>query len=636
MAGFCLKILRRPATVPCPEFRLVDLGVPDKWDGIDFGGAQCAWSGRRVARQLRIEHSPRRFFFLDGQPDRFPEPDEPAESWLDGRWGTFRGFELRFRPEDPEFPRVTVFCDPLASRPVFVLPDTDGVLVADKLSTIALNAAGRPEVDWEVLLEAAALGTVYSEGVTLKGARMLSPGEMSVFERGECKHSTRHPMPADADVDPARVERDAPGSLLDALRKAVSETWTSETASLLLSGGLDSRTVLALAGSGRKVTTVTGRDSAESRLARRIAEACEAEFLLVLREPAHYPEVVRHSFLLTGAMWDPTNAHHLGFGPKWRAGGREGVVHAYQFDATIKGNRILPRQKYPSPQVPLYAVAGPRAIYLSGLWSTRHARLAPDDLLKLVSPPGLELLSQRLQSTTGALDPVIEGGLDVTVERFLNRRMTTGPSYPAALAWFEEQDVCSPIYHPAVWSWYRHSDPRDRYLGRAFRKALLRFNHPAMRVPDSNTGRAIAGVPWWRDFQDILRNQPLYAAVRRLYRSLRPPHDGIVPGRPDDSSWPPHWPLFRTRSGREVLEEGLEMMASCEHFDGAAIRTAARQFESGADSVLEMLLVLSAAGRWVNLVEHGAGFRHPAVMGVRPRRGAGFTKTGNEQPPVVT
>ena len=91
------------------------------------------------------------------------------------------------------------------------------------------------------------LGSVYRYHLTtLAGAEEIAPGETLVFRdnRVVARHSNK--LPEDEATSAAAVRADPEGSLTQALRRSVRECWTDPQAALLLSGGLDSRAILAL------------------------------------------------------------------------------------------------------------------------------------------------------------------------------------------------------------------------------------------------------------------------------------------------------------------------------------------------------------------------------------------------------
>ena len=77
-------------------------------------------------------------------------------------------------------------------------------------------------------------------------------------------------LPADADLSSAEVMAHPAATLQSAIQKAIQETWTDPETRLLLSGGLDSRILLALASGKRKALTFE-LYSSETQVTRQVA-----------------------------------------------------------------------------------------------------------------------------------------------------------------------------------------------------------------------------------------------------------------------------------------------------------------------------------------------------------------------------
>jgi hypothetical protein len=275
---------------------------------------------------VRIYREAWRFLLIEGQPDRYPRENEPLDQWLDGRWGSFRGFEILAGPPA----RLTAFVDPLATRPVFFVPAGGGSLVSDKLSTLALNRTGELSPNWPAILEALTLGTLYTTDTSIAQAQQFQPGEVIQFRQDGSVVRGAFEMPLDPGYRPIEL----PKTRLNSARRSAlrGRGNLGRTGFILLSGGLDSRLTLSQAGSDRKAMTVTTRENRECRIARDIAGACGARFLHWPRPPEHYVTLLESSFLLTACMWDPLTPHHLGLGVEWRKEGIHEVCNAFLYD----------------------------------------------------------------------------------------------------------------------------------------------------------------------------------------------------------------------------------------------------------------------------------------------------------------
>ena len=213
MSGFLVQSFA--GRVSSSPMKLVDLGGCEVSGQCELGNARAAWAHWQGTQQWRISQTPNRVLLIEGQPDRWPSADEPVEKWLNGRGGSFRGFEIT-----AEGSRVLVFTDPLCTRPVYYLSTSDGVCISDKLSTVVLNCSGSLEADWGSLLEAAVLGSLYSHKTTVKDAVWMAPGEALQFERGKLVRQWKNTLPVDSSLSKSEVMARPAETLRFALERA--------------------------------------------------------------------------------------------------------------------------------------------------------------------------------------------------------------------------------------------------------------------------------------------------------------------------------------------------------------------------------------------------------------------------------
>jgi Asparagine synthase len=589
MAGFCLEIRTREGGESEPPLRPVDLGGAACEQTFSWGAARLAVSFRPESRQWWTREQAGRLLLIEGQPDRYPAPHESLEYWLDGgRWGSFRGLEVIHPDAADGPPEALVFVDPLGTRPLFVHRAPDRLLVSDKLSTIAIHAG--VEVNWPAVLESMTLGSLYGSDTTLCGVEELEPGERVEFRGVQRLRTTRSRQPTDGDIDRRRVRGNPAGALLAAMKKAVAETWSDPEVWLLLSGGLDSRLVLALAGRGRKTVTLDLYDE-ETAVARQLADCCGAELRVFPHRGADLLAPAKLAVAAGGAMHDAHFFNHLGFGAGWRSEGVAAVTHAYLFDTLLKGYFLLPAGGFSH-----LALAGsmPATARFFERISGRGSPYAPDDVIELLSGQGRAVLEARLSALEGTFRLESSDGLDLTFERRVLERISRQIHYGTFLGWCEELDVVSPIFHPALWTWYMHSRARDRVNGRAFVQALLSLDHEAVRVVDSNTGAA-PRLPA-RSWRDVVRDSPLYQRFLQPFRRS-------LAASPGEVTFPSGLgERFRRPDAMDFLTASIEGIRGHAWFNEGAIESSLEKFAAGQERYLEPLLACASAGRWQQLV----------------------------------
>jgi hypothetical protein len=591
LSGFLLESFAAPTLSPSP-MKLLDLGGCEIADKFEVGSVRGAWAYWKGSSQWRITKTPERVLLIEGQPDRFPDPGESIASWLDGRSGSFRGFEVVKQNESAP-PRVLIFTDPLGTRPVYLLSTSDRLCVSDKLASVALNCSGFTEPDWGGLLESAALGALYSHKTTLKDALWLPPGEAMEIEGRTVVRRRKNTLPADPSLNENEVRRRPAETLQFALTKATRQTWTDPEMRLLLSGGLDSRILLALASGRRKALTFEFyRDEAE--IAKQVGAASEAELDVVPAPDFGY--LLRWSHLVTGAMHDSRFTTHLGLVEDWRKRGIAGITHGYFHNTMYRGWTAKKFERYPNTNSILFQWMGRNAYYFDRYGCMPET--LPRCLYDIMSVDGKAILREQLRDLADSMQTVIVDGYDLTFEKRLLDFVSRQVYFGVMLGWYEGVDVASPVFHPAVWSWYAFSHPKDRDRDWAIREVFLKLDHPAAKLPDSNTGMPVAHLKV--DWRDRVRNQFWYPPLRTLNQKL-------FPKAPIPAGGSPLWGS-RLREPRvlAVMEEAIAQLAECPMFDRERLRSALDAFRSGDNRFLDPACALTAIGQWLHVVRKPA------------------------------
>jgi len=597
MAGFCVALRTRPWGGSAGPLRLVSLGEGEEVSSFATTGASALWSRWRDTRQLWVRGHPHTLWWIEGQPDRWPAASESLATWLRGRWGSFRGFEIDGRAQT-----VTIFGDPLGTRPIYYRRTRDAVFASDKLATLAALAPETTAVNWDALLEQLMTGVNLGDDTSLAGVQELPPGVAVRLGRSHETSVLTLNAPHDPAFTPERVAADPSGTLLAALERAVSEVWTAPESALLLSGGLDSRLLLRLGGPRRRAITVTTRENRESRTARRIARACGAKLTCFRRPPEQYLRVVDSADLLTGMLDDPTHAHFLGLLSAWREAGFHGLAHAYLFDTLLKGHFLLPLDRLGAPRSLVGAAGSPPIVCPPHIFNLGFDHRHEERLMGVLSAEGHERLGRRLYALAGALPSRPVEGLETAIEEKLFAAVSRVSAYGNILSWIEEQDVYSTAFHPSLWSWVRASRPRHRYRGRAFRGALVRAGLDLALIRNANTGLPAFIPRGVLELRTALRGRSWYPVARRAWRAIAGPRR---PER-DERSWPPLAPVFRSIGGRHLLERGFRELARSPLFTPAALETLLADYLAGDDLLTTTVLALAATGRWAARVREMA------------------------------
>ena len=574
--------------LPSSPIKLVDFGACEIAGGCELGNVRAAWAYWGNSRQWHVVQTANRVLLIEGQPDRLPHAGEPIERWLEGRSGSFRGFEITQDGAEPAT-TILVFTDPLCTRPLYYLPSSSSVCIADKLSTVVLNSDRVAEADWGGLLESAMLGSLYSHKTTVKGAVWLGPGECLELRGRAITRRWKNPLPEDSSLCRSDVAAHPAETLRLALEKAIAETWTDPEMRLLLSGGLDSRILLALA-SGRRKTLTVNLYSEETRIAEQVAAAADSELEIV--PPPDYEFPVRWAYLATGAMHDSLFVHHLELVKDWRRRGISGITHGYFHNTMYRGWTAAPYERHPFFTSVLHDLMGRNAYYLER-YACKQAAFQRD-LYRLLSADGKAVLHHQLRELSDSLVPVVVDGYDLTFERRLLEFVPRQTYFSSMLAWYEGLDVSSPVFQPSVWTWYAFSSPRHRARDWAIREVYLSLDHPAARIADANTGQPIAHLP--ANWRDNIRNQFWYPPLRTAWLKLfwKP-----LPFQHGGMDWGNR---LRQPSVLSAFEDALGVLRDNPLFDGNKVQAALEAYRGGKIDWVDSICALTAVGQWQRLL----------------------------------
>jgi hypothetical protein len=599
MAGFVVEAVATGEDFAGP-LKLVDLGQCDAIDNRRAGRARAAWARWRGSRQLILIESADGLLLIEGQPDRLPATGEGLQHWLDGRGGSFRGFQL----EDVgagRSARICAFVDPLGTRPIYLLSSRTRICLADKLSTIVANTPGL-ECDWGGLLEGAVLASMYSIGTSVRHVEQLLPGEIIEIDGVSISRRRRNLYALDSAAKP---DSRTPARLGRALKQAVAETWTAREGRLLLSGGLDSRLILGLAEGPRKTMTVDWYPS-ETEIVRQIAAACGADLEVLPFVPEEYCERMQNGFLVTAAMHQSRNAGQLGIARRWRSAGMPAITHGYFHNTIFRGWISERWRRFPDRDSPLYDYMGLNSNYFDRFGQYRS--MTPK-VLALLSAEGRHVLKHQLGRLSESIEPVIVDGFDLTFERRVLQQVVRQVYYSWFLAWLEEIDVESPVFHPAVWHWYSSTHPADRYNDKAVHLLYQTIGRGLADIPDLSTGKPVR--PSREDRRVRWRNQLWYPAARRLLRTAL--RLGLWEPRPPVSIPSQDWEkVFRQQPVLKALCAGIEEIRENPLFDARQVSSTLDAYLGGDDSYLDALWAVAVIGQWHKFVQ-SAGAQHQAV-----------------------
>lgn len=183
--------------------------------------------------------------------------------------------------------------DPLGMKPLYYapLPDGRGVAFASEVKAFAALPRFSMRVNPAALEQYLEMGYVYdADETSLLGVRKLAPGHSVELRAGQAGQPTAYfepPLPDLADDRPIEVREE---ELYETLSQVVAQHLIADVpVGLLLSGGLDSSLVAALAARHSRITTLTMGFSAskvdERPFGRQVAEHLGTDHHELLFQP---------------------------------------------------------------------------------------------------------------------------------------------------------------------------------------------------------------------------------------------------------------------------------------------------------------------------------------------------------------
>ena len=432
--------------------------------------------------------------WLDGQLLVQPQKAAAFDEWLAEADGSFRGV---FFPNNRD--EAVLVADPYGSRPVYYSALERAPAASDKLVSLPQCDEQLRHVRPEVFLEALTLGCVTSYDTSLEHVRQVPAGCTVTLRSGEQKYAGN---PADG---PDANKREHPGSdcrpeasrtaevtryrpppnqpagtsrqrslwrdicdLRDAVNTAISDTWTEPSAPLLLSGGYDSRWILHAKGKGRRaVTTTVDPARNEAQIARRVARACGAEYETAIMGTQDWLTAMTQSHPVSAGMYTPMSATFTRQAKNWAENGTHTLAHGFLFDTLMKGYFCFVPGEHPhavSDWIPgrLFPAADAEM-------GERYLR----DLFEHLTPEAKKQLSSRLAQKEAAISWQQVGQHEFGFEYTILGAISRQPHSLLSLSMLEHVELQSPVFHSAIWEWWRQSNPANRRPALAYIGAFL-------------------------------------------------------------------------------------------------------------------------------------------------------------------
>jgi len=415
---------------------------------------------------------------------------------------------------------------------------------------------------------------------------MLAPGTTLTACRGkvslDCWFNMEYRPERHSDVEWAE---EIAAAFSRSTRNAMAE---SSSVGLLLSGGLDSRMVVAAAERPIRCFHFNDWRNRECRSAERIAAKRGFPFRYIERPDAHYVRLFDAAVDVSDGLYGFVHAHPLGLIPTDEA---DVVMHGFAPELFFRGTN-LPRigrtgHEIVDPDLTADTVAAKIVTSLKYSLASRrpHQWFTPklrDGFAGTVRRSADELLSEARQASTSPYDwfTWADTRYHVKYPSFLFERCLR-PFHIERSVTLQNHVVDLHLRLPV----------EARSNSRIWNLAVRRLNSAVARVPDANTGQSPV-LP-------RLANATL-ALPSRLARRVKKPHPPDPPWR-SQRSWPnfslqiSHDPRLRNLiAGAIRNDEALDP----DIFDRSRIDAALAEHVEGRANHQESLLLLATIGEW--------------------------------------
>lgn len=487
--------------------------------------------------------------------------------------------------------------DRISSRPVFYRWDGKQLIFASQLRPILKAPDLSPELDIQAVLEFFAFRSVLSDGTLYKDVKILPPASILRIRNAELSIRQYWRWKYEGEQYPEGYYVEA---FAAALKRAVQRrTRGDHRIGLLLSGGLDSRTLLA-ADTEKRISvafTLADFENREVRIARKIAAATGRRHIFLQRDIDHYYRLVDEAVDIGDGMYGFDHAHNLGFFDRIRTES-DVLLHAFGFDTLFKALFVPPRYvKMFGQYLPIPVPAIPREASDQEVISIIVGGSLAGQAARLFRLPETELM-ERLRSSAAM---VLRTSLGTNV-RVPADKMADIFYFSAAYRWFTYLHVLhnrafiderTVALDNELLDLAFNTPVEFKFGGRLIKKVLARLSPRIAAITNANAGLP-AITPVWQEW--LLLTAQAELTRRGILKSAPLPHPAFTHG-----SWPNFAELIRYNQNlKEAMRKTLEDPACLNKqlFDKDYIKSIYHKHIRGEADYTSILLLLLTFGRW--------------------------------------
>jgi asparagine synthase (glutamine-hydrolysing) len=384
-------------------------------------------------------------------------------------------------------------------------------------------------------------------------------------------------------------------ALADGLKRAVSRKMRGDHRfGILLSGGLDSRAVVACCDRPLTAFTLGDFQNQEVWLAQRIAETAGCKHVFLKRSFDHYPNLVEEAIDIGDGMQRFDHVHVSGLLEDIEPY-CDILLDAFGFDARFKGLWLIHKT---------FSMLGrrirtPLLLEVSQLESLETWKRVDNFLLTLKprelfnSPYKFAFNDTVLSSTGDMLKEVTSRDPQNLIEYPMANSFRSISGYLMVLAVRSYMGQRSIVFDNDLLEVSLSIPPGLRANGRVFKKALKMLSPELAAIPNANTGLR-ADLPVWPEWLWVNGKKALQEIG--VLRRPQLPHPAYTNG-----SWPNMPELIRHNDKlKGLLEETLHDPECIDPdlFNVKAIDSVFEKHMARESNFMELLFLLLTFGRW--------------------------------------
>ncbi len=478
--------------------------------------------------------------------------------------------------------RLILVTDRLATFPVHIFERDGDVYFASQLHTLLADPAVPRRANPEALAQLFTIQRTIGDITSLDGVTALPAAAVVTFDGSE-RHDQRYWTLVWREE--RQSQGDAAERLAFTLRQAMKRQTDPGRTGLLLSGGLDSRMLLAAAESPPPScwTTASFAENPELEIAKTIADLFGATHRSLIVEPADTLPVLEQTVIESGGQY-PASTPMSAFLPAVGAACSSALT-GHGLDYTLRGYYLPSKFLNVGGSKTRLPTLRPISKRPSGKEIFEHLRQGPPrhTIDRIVDPGYRQAWWQRQED---AFETVLSPWLDSDQpynawDAFILHSVNKHYAFTGMMAVRAACDLRMPAFDNDVFDFYLGMSPAQRCSGRIVQLALRRLSAEAARIPNANTGFA-ADLHGWLEIGGLLGR----AALRRSGLLSRPSVRGAGYSA---GSWQNILTLYREepthrqrfmdiRDRLDALSFGIldcDALAACidEHLEGTAAHT---------------------------------------------------------------